>query len=300
MTTFLAGDKFGKRLTAKDANRMLRAAQEQEAGLANVTIRDVQRVWENGHILVRNDAESVPVFSVLGYANSPQVIDPQRGNVGQQLIYFIGQRFHAHKHFFRHCVIQSAARTGEVVPAAVSGITFARCAAAEWIGNQEFMTMSSLLIQHMATQDGGDNATFGGYFKEYTYSTSFDFGQAKLIKAPIVNGGDNSGSYRSRALVLLRQYTPVWRGTLSTIGTAGVYTGKIDAYSGITDTIDIYDPLKVVPSGMTSAEVGSCVVGLQFCQPRSTEADPSVLNKIRGCIVTLDNFSMVRFVSVTP
>lgn len=297
MTTFLAGDKFTKRLTAKDANRMLRAAQEHEAGLANITLKDVQRVWENGHIFVRSDSESVPAFSVLGYANSPQFLDPQRANVGQQLIYFIGQRFHAHKHFFRHCVVQTDARMGEIVPAAISGVTFARCKMNEGNG---YATMGSLLIEHMATQDGGDNATIGGYFKqfaEFNYSVQSDFGQAMLIKAPL---RDAQFSNLSRALVLLRQYTPIWRGTLSTKVSARVFTGKISAYGGINDTIDIYDPLQIVPSEMTSNEIGSCVVGLQFSQLRNPTTDPSSLNKIVGCIVTLDNYSMVRFVSVTP
>jgi|688.fasta_scaffold215703_3 hypothetical protein len=302
MTVFLTGDNFGRRITAKEANRILRAGQEQEAGLANVSVRDVQRVWENGHILVRNDSgQSVPAFSVLGYAGSPQYIDPNRANVGQQLVVFIGQRYHAYKHFFRHCVLQTSALMGEVVPAAISGVTFARIKDNEG-GSATYRTGEKLLVQHIATQDGGDNAAIGSYFYRYRHLDSqTEFGQAQVIKFPAKPGDDSFNAIRSRGLVLLRQFTPIWRGTMSTIesGTRN-YTGKITAFEGITETIVIRDPFQVVPNAITSGEITSAVVGLQLGQNEDAVSDPATLPNIRAAIVTIDNYTATRFVVSEP
>jgi hypothetical protein len=293
MTTFLAGDQLTRRLTAKDANRMLRAAQEHEAGLANVTAKDVLRVWQNGHILVRNDATGGPAnrYCILGYANSPTLVEPNLANVDPQLFFFIGQDFRPYKHFFRHCVLQQRAVAGEVVPAAVSGITFAQVFE-PLESPTTFATGGHLAINYSSSAIGPT------YFSQ-SLNESFQFGHATLVKAPC-----NSPLFqvRSTALVMLRQFTPVWRATIDTRVDQRNYTGKLTAYatseSGVT--INIRDPLKIVPSSMTSAEIGSITAGIQLCQPNLTGTDPAALPNIEGCFVTLDNYSMVRFVSVTP
>jgi hypothetical protein len=293
MTTFLAGDQLTRRLTAKDANRMLRAAQEHEAGLANLTAKDVLRVWQNGHVLVRNDATGGPAdkFCVLGYANSPALVEPNLANVDPQLFFFIGQEFRPYKHFFRHCVLQQRAVPGEVVPAAVSGLTFAQVFTPIETATT-YATGGHLYIEYSATDPKPT------YFSQ-SLSESFQFGHATLLKAPCKSP---TFQVRSTALVMLRQFTPIWKATISTRVDARNYTGKLTAYSisesGVT--INIRDPLLIVPSSMTSAEIGSITAGVQLCQPNLTGTDPAALPNIEGCFVTLDNFSMVRFVSVTP
>lgn len=291
MTTFLAGDKFTKRLTAKDANRMLRAAQEHEKGLANITVRDVLRIWQNGHILVRNDASfNADKYQVLGYANSPALVEPNLANVDPQLFFFIGQDFRPYKHFFRHCVVQQRAVVGEVVPAAVNGLTFAQVF--EPIETDTtYATGGHLAINYTSSLISPT------YFTQST-NESFQFGHATLLKAPC----KSFYGVRNTALVMLRQFTPVWRATIDTRVDSRNYTGKLTAYatSESAVTINIRDPLKIVPTSMTSAEIGSITAGVQLCQPNLTGTDPATLPNIEGCFVTLDNYSMVRFVSVTP
>ena len=114
-------------ISAKELNRAIAAGRDRDAGLANLSSRDLNRARENGHILVRNQTgATVKIFSVLGYNNPRTEFYSESQNLFWQRAVWDGATIDLKQHWFAHCVLQQHATAGEVVPAAVNGLTFAR------------------------------------------------------------------------------------------------------------------------------------------------------------------------------
>lgn len=284
MTVFLTGDRFDRKVTARDANRMLRAAQEQEAGLANISPAQLQQVFENNHILVRNDTTTrVWPYRVMGYAQADSHFDFRRCNVNRSLNIFSGQKRKLYKHWFRHCVLQVGAWPGEVVPAAITGLTFAMV-------RSPFDTVSQLSI---GTQVALEDADL--YLGGWEYAGFYEIGSATVGRyghAQVMRTGLQSGiiSTNGLALVELQKITPIWRATLTNRVSTNEFDAVLPDYSaaGPTGTIKVYDPQNICPdTTVISTGAQSIPALIEVYQPSKNTNDKSELPDIAGVLVNV-------------
>lgn len=282
MTVFLTGDRIDRKITARDANRMLRAAQEQEAGLANISPSQLVDVFENGHILVRNDTTLTAYpFCVMGFAQADSRFAWQYGNLNRRLNVFSGQRPKVYKHWFRHCVLQQGARPGEVVPAAVSGLTFAA------VRTPTDSTTQLSIGTNIALEDADLYGTAWPYagFYELGSNATGRYGHAQLLRSHTGLTGTINPS-----LVMLKQPTPVWRATLSNRLSTSEFDGSLPNYSaaGPTGTIKIYDQQGICPS-TDIIPTGSISIPalVEIFQPSVMTNDKSELPDICGILINV-------------
>lgn len=282
MTVFLTGDRIDRKITARDANRMLRAAQEQEAGLGNISAAQLLDVFENGHILVRNDTNQTAYpFAVMGYAQADARFSWRFGNLNRKLNIFSGQRPKLYKHWFRHCVLQTGARPGEVVPAAINGLTFAA------VRTPNDSSTQLAMGTHVAIEDADFYTSAWPYagFYQIGSGTVGRYGHAQLIRA-----GNGVNDVVNTALVNLQQITPVWRATLSNRVSGSEFDASLPEYNaaGPTGTIKVYDPqgicpdTSVIPTGTVSI---SALV--EIYQPSVMTNDKSELPDICGILINV-------------
>ena len=284
MTVFLTGDRLDRKLTARDANRVLRAAQEQEAGLANISPVQLQQVFENNHILVRNDTNlRVWPFRVMGYAQADSRFDFRLANVNRRLNVFSGQKRKLYKHWFRHCVLQTGAQPGEVVPAAITGLTFAMV-------RIPFDTTTQLSMGTQVALEDGDIFQGG-----WEYAGFYQLGSATVGRyghAQVMRTGLQSGIITTNglALVEMQKITPVWRATLTNRVSTTEFDAVLPDYSasGPTGTIKVYDPQNicpdttVIPTGTTSIPAL-----IEVYQPSVNTNDKSELPDIAGVLINV-------------
>jgi hypothetical protein len=285
MTVFLTGQNLTRNLTAKDANRMLKAAQEAEAGAGNLTTKQIRNAWEANQILVKNDwGNWLPAFSAIGIGPNLYHYDvvniPRRDR--QQSIFYSGQKTRIKKHWFRHGVIQQRAAIGEIVPCAVDGITFAQV-----IYTNSSNTTDKILGCKVALRDVAETspeATIGWFRAIREYDTHF--GHAELLAA-----NRESLPERRRALLKLNQRNIVWRAVLTNRVSTTEFDGYLSAYGSFTwSTIKIYDVWSVMPN-TTDLPTGSCSVpcGIELTQgllePTSEQTN---LPDITGYIISVN------------
>ena len=276
MTVFLTGDNFQRKLTAKDANRMLKVAQEHEAGAGNLTASDIQRAWDNNHILVRwNATYKLYAGSVIGIGNPSTRYTygegPQR--YAQQLNIFPGQRLKIKKHWFRYGIAQTTAKQGEIIPVAISGNTMA------------FVNSSNM--QEGARVALWDTDQYNFATTEYSYFQPTSeygtaFGHAVLVK------GSGRAIPKSRALVRLNDRNTVWRATLNNRVSATEFDGFLSVYGTPVSDIKVFDPVGVMP-GTTDMPIGAIGVtaGIEITQ--KTEAiSGETLPDITGYIICVN------------
>lgn len=278
MTVFLTGDNFQRKLTAKDANRMLKAAQEQEAGAGNLTTRDIIDAWQNQQVMVRWDGPlRADAYSVIGIGNA---LEPYTSGTlpvrdRQQLNIFRGQLLRIKKHWFRHGVLQRHAWPGELVPAAVYGLTFAQMAGSAY-DNATGPFQGSRVILRDVAYNGTDDRM--GMF-EYQTSVSTSFGHAKLMRAT------NQQLYeRHRSLVQLHERNTVWGALLTNRVSTTEFDGHITIYGATLGAIKIWDVFSLMPS-TTDIPTGACNIGVgieltQNCQNSTAEALPDITGYI--------------------
>lgn len=285
MTVFLTGQNFTRNLTAKDANRMLKVAQDAEAGAGNLTTKQIRNAWENGHILVRNDwGNWLPAYAAIGIGPASYLYDirnlPRRDK--PESVIYSGQLIKIKKHWFRHGIIQQRAAMGELVPCAIEGVTFAQV---RYTGSSQ--TTSQLLGVRVALQDYEQSRTTieGGMFRAAREYNTY-FGHAELLQA--------SREYfpeRHRSLVKLHQRNTVWRAVLSNRVDAYEFDGYLSVYGSASYTqIKIYDVWGVMPN-TTDLPTGSCSIpcGIELTQgllePTSEQTN---LPDITGYIISVN------------
>lgn len=288
MTVFLPGDRIDRRITARDANRMLRAAQEYDAGLGNISARQLIDTFENGHILVRNDTNlrTYP-FCVMGFAQAESAFQFELSNVNRRLNIFIGQKPKVYKHWFRHCVLQQSAAPGEVVPAAVSGLTFASV-------DTPRDTPSILAVGAQVALVDGDMVN-----NQWPYSGFFEIGSTGVGRyghAEMIRAGAHRAIIRT-ALINMKKITPCWRITLTNRVSSSEFDGSLDDYLNLTPgsgTLKVYDPQGICP-GTSVVPTGSCTVkGFVEIYQRSIESnDKTFLPDIAGILISV-NAATVR------
>lgn len=287
MTVFLPGDRLDKRITARDANRMLRAAQQQDAGLGNLSPAQVQDTFDAGHILVRNDTNvrTYP-FCLMGYAQADNPYRYELSNVHRRLNIYTAQRPKLYKHWFRHCVLQQAAAPGEVVPAAISGLTFASV-------NTPRDTPSILATgAQVAILDSDLFPNTWHYTGFYQIGSTIvgRYGHAELVRA-----GAHSALIRT-ALIRLGAVTPCWRITLTNRVSTDEFDGSLDDYNtqiGNSGTLKVYDPQGICP-GTDIIATGSCSLKgfVEIFQPSQETNDKTFLPDICGVLVSLNATSV--------
>lgn len=280
MTLFLSGDKFTRQLTAKNANRLLRAAQESEAGAGNLTTSDIQRAWDNNHLLVKwTETHKYYAGSLIGIGNPLQgytysnLFREIRPRYAQELLIYPGQRFKIKKHWFRYGVLQATAQRNEIVPVAVSGNTMA-------FVNSANMQEGGRIDLHDVAQDNFTNALYN-YFNAPPIDFGAHFGHAILLK------GSGRAIPKSRALVRLNDRNTVWRALLTNRLSTNEFEGFLPAYGTPISDIKIFDPFQLMPS-TSDLPVGSVgvTVGVEITQ-KIQVISGEVLPDITGYIVSV-------------
>lgn len=265
MTVFLTGDNFQRNLTAKDANRMLKAAREVDAGAGNLTSSQVVRAWQNGHIFIRNDYPnnfSLPAYSTIGIGpalyewstQGPLVRNQQWQNIWR------GQKINLKQHWFRHGVIQQSAAAGEIVPCAIDGITFAIAdnpilnAASPWHYSGVRIALNIY-----------DSTDYSERWEPWTYKR--DQSQAFVGQARLLQSARTAEQTRSRILVKLNDHNSVWRAVLTNRDNETTFDGYLSAY-GTGTAIKIYDPMSIMPgtADLPTGSVSNLVVGVEITQ----------------------------------
>ncbi len=280
MTVFLTGDNFQRKLTAKDANRMLKAAQEQEAGAGNLTSQDIQRAWDNQHVMVRWDGPlRADAYSVIGIGNALEPYNsgalPPRDR--QQLNIFRGQLVRVKKHWFRYGVLQQHAWPGQVVPAAVYGVTFAQLSVYD--NNTGPLQGSRLALRDIAFS-GSDDRT--GVFY-YQTSTSTSFGHAKLLR-----GTRDTLLEKHRSLVQLHDRNTVWGALLTNRVSTTEFDGHITIYGATLGAIKIWDVFSLMPP-TSEIPTGSCNIGVGIELTQNiTNSTAEALPDISGYIICVN------------
>jgi len=290
MTVFITGDNFQRGLTAKDANRLLKVAKQTDAGLGNLTSKQLVRAWENGHILVRNDYPNnykLPAYSTVGigpavYRYSGKGAE-SRGK--QDMNVWSAQKLSIKKHWFRHGVIQQYAAQGEVVPCAVSGLTFAIPDSPMLDTNVGPYLGVKIALNAYAADDNSElwgpwtTANHGP-----TGGTSNQIGHAELLVS-----NKSASQFESRILIRLNRHNVVWRARLTNRVSTQEFDGYIDNYGATLGVIKIYDPMylmpgtDLIPNGSMSA-----VVGIEIAQGQSAATNEQTnLPDITGYIVCL-------------
>jgi len=263
---------------------MLRAAQEHEEGLANISPAQLEQVFANNHILVRNDTNlRVWPYRVMGYAQADSKFDFRLSNVNRRLNVFTGQKRKVYKHWFRHCVLQQGAQPGEVVPAAITGLTFAMV-------RTPFDTPSQLSIGCQVALEDGD-ITFGGW----EYNGFYQLGSASVGRyghAQVMRTGEQSGIITSNAcaLVELQKLTPVWRATLTNRVSTTEFDAVLPDYSaqGPTGTIKVLDPQNICPDTTVIPTGATSIPALiEIFQPSLNTNDKSELPDIAGVLINV-------------
>jgi hypothetical protein len=282
MTVFLTGQNLTRNLTAKDANRMLKVAQEAEAGAGNLTTKQIRNAWENGHILVRNDwGVYLPAFAVTGVGPAQYLYDvrnlPRRDR--QQSVIYSAQLIRLKKHWFRHGVVQQRAGMGEIVPCAINGVSFAQVRYSGTSTNQ-------MLGVKVALQDWDQQSTQAGgiFFPEREFSTFF--GHAELLQA-----SKETFPERHRSLVKLHQRNTVWRAVLTNRVDSLEFDGYLSVYGSFSwSTIKIYDVWSVMPN-TTDLPTGSCSIpcGIELTQGlMEATSEQTNLPDITGYIISVN------------
>ncbi len=288
MTVFLRGDRLDRRVTARDANRMLRAAQEYDAGLGNLTTQQVIDTFQAGHILVRNDTQwTVYPYTVMGYAQADARFDTRNANISTRLNVFTGQRLKVYKHWFRHCVFQQGAAPGEVVPAAINGLSF--CSVRDPANTTTTLAMGSMV----AIEDADTFSTewFYSGFRHLGSTTAGRYGHAHLVQA------GNLGVTFRYALVNLQKITPCWRVSLTNRVSNVEFDGVIADYSGIigsSGNMKVYDPQGICPD-TTIIPTGACDVKgfAEIYQPSINTTNKTEIPDIAGVLISV-NATTVR------
>ena len=286
MTVFLPGDRIDRKISARDANRMLRAAQEYDAGLGNLSPGQLQDVFENGHILVRNDENlRAYAFCAMGFAQAEAPFRLDYSNCNRRLNIFIGQRPKLYKHWFRHCVLQQGAAPGEVVPAAINGLTFAAVETP-----RDTPSVFSLGAQvALYDSDFVPNSWMYSGFYEVGSSTNGRYGHAELVRA---------ASHRvpiRTALINMKKITPCWRVTLTNRVSTTEFDGTLDEFNFTgSPTIKVYDPQGICP-GTSVVPTGGCSVKgfVEIYQNSVTTNDKTFLPDIAGILISV-NAAVVR------
>jgi hypothetical protein len=289
MTIFLTGQNLTRNLTAKDANRMLKVAQEAEAGAGNLTTKQIRNAWESNQILVRNDwGHRLPAFSAVGIGPSSYAYDiiniPRRDK--QQAIVYSAQKLRIKKHWFRHGVIQQRAAAGEIVPCAIDGVTFALTT------YTAIDTTYPYLGDKLALMDVGEVSPdeLVGYYKRQRELNVY-YGHAELLRssAQVV-------PERNRSLIRLNQRNTVWRAILTNRVDSTEFDGYLTIYgSSSRGQLKVYDPFSLMP-GTSDVPTGSCniVCGIEITQglldPTSEQTN---LPDIIGYIVSLNRGTTV-------
>lgn len=297
MTLFLTGDNFQRKLTAKDANRMLKVAQEKEAGAGNLTTKDVMRAWNNNHILVKWDATyKLYAGSPIGINNPTTRYTYGEGypRYAQELNIYPGARLKIKKHWFRYGIAQTTAKQGEIIPVAISGNTmgFVDGASMEEGGRVGLLDTEQLQFSYF---------DFSYLRSNVEYGTSF--GHAVLIK------GSGATIPRSRALVRLNDRNIIWRAVLNERVSTTEFNGFLSAYptqtgSGRPDTpisdIKIFDPFGIMPntSLMPTGAIG-VYAGVEITQ-KIEVGSGETLPDITAYIVCVDRQTMLTGVEMSP
>lgn len=291
MTVFLTGQNFTRNLTAKDANRMLKVAQEAEAGAGNLTTKQIRNAWESNQILVKNDwGNWLPAFSAIGIGPNLYQYDvvnlPRRDR--QQSIFYSGQKTRIKKHWFRHGVIQQRAAIGEIVPCAVDGLTFAQVT----YSNRGETTDKYLGVK-IALQDVANVSpenTHGFFSRIYQYSTFFGHADLFSVNREFL-------LEKKRALIRLNQRNTVWRAVITNRVDATEFDGYLSVYGSFDwSTIKIYDVWGLMPN-TTDLPTGSCSVpcGIEITQGLTkATSEQTNLPDITGYIISVNRGTTIK------
>jgi hypothetical protein len=264
MTVFLTGDNFQRNLTAKDANRMLKAAREVDAGAGNLTSSQVVRAWQNGHIFIRNDHPNyrLPAYSTIGigpalYEWSTQGPVPR---TQQWQNVWRGQRINLKQHWFRHGVIQQSAAVGEIVPCAIDGITFAIADTPILNGPSPWHYSGVRIALNIYSQND-----ISERWEPWTFIR--DAAQAFMGQARLLQSSRTDSTTRGRILIKLNDHNSIWRAVLTNRDNETTFDGYLSAY-GTGTAIKIYDPMSIMPgtADIPTGSVSNLVVGVEITQ----------------------------------
>ncbi len=293
MTLFITGDNFQRGLTAKDANRLLKVAKETDAGAGNLTSKQLKRAWENGHILVRNDYPlqyRLYAYSTVGIGPATYRYNttgaPLRGT--QDLNVWSAQKLNIKKHWFRHGVIQQSAAYGEIVPCAVSGVTFAIArtpildtSANSYLGTKVAFDSADYLAEVSSPTEWGPWSRRGMGFA----SDSETFvGQAEMLVSTRF-----ADPAKSRILIRLNRHNIVWKAQITNRISTKNFDGYISSYGTPYGDLKIYDPMSLMPgTDLIPNGAMSATVGIEITQGQeSPTSDNTNLPDITGYIVCL-------------
>jgi hypothetical protein len=285
MTVFLTGQNLTRNLTAKDANRMLKVAQEAEAGAGNLTTKQIRNAWEANQILVKNDwGNWLPAFSAIGIGPNLYHYDvvniPRRDR--QQSIFYSGQKTRIKKHWFRHGVIQQRAAIGEIVPCAVDGLTFAQVTYSNRGDTTDKYHGVKIALQDVANVE--PDAIFGFFSRMHEYSTFF--GHADLLSV-----NREFLLEKKRALIKLNQRNTVWRAVITNRVDTTEFDGYLSVYGNLSyATIKIYDVWSVMPN-LTDLPTGSTNIpcGIELTQGLTqATSEQTNLPDITGYIISVN------------
>lgn len=224
---FTRGDKFTP--TSSDANKLLKLAKEADQGAGNLTAKEIREALQLGHVLVKNNTgAALERFSVIGLGDRlyPFRLNERRLNL--ELNAWNADTINVKRHWYHHGVLQQPAAAGEIVRAAIDGITFVKQAG----GFSPSKSAPLYNLSLRAASAAMEQATYGHH------------------ATCIAQSDTNSISDDNPALCILGRYSRVWAAIVESRTDTDTLAGYLEWYGTGSNkqSINIEDRYHLLPS----------------------------------------------------
>lgn len=250
---FVRGQRFNP--TAADANRLLKLAREADQGAANLNTAELRTALQLGHVLVKNNTGgSLDRFSVVGLGDRLYPFRLNQRRLDVELNAWNGDTINPKRHWYHFAVVQQSCASGEIVRAAVDGMTFVRMS-----GGYSPSATSGLSNMALRANEASMQPSAYGH-------------HARLL-AP---ADTNSASEDNPGFVSLGKYSRVWAAIIESRTDTDTLVGYLEAYgSGANkQQINIDDDYDLLPSttDLPTGTVDAFRVAVEICQS-DTDSD---------------------------
>jgi hypothetical protein len=255
---FVRGDRFNP--TASDANRILKKALEADQGAGNLSAREIREGLQLGHIFIKNNTGgSLDRFSVVGLGDRLYPFRLNQNRLNWEINAWNGDTINVRRHWYHFAVVQQSCSNGEIVRAAIDGMTFVRMT-----GGASPSEGSGLF--NMALNASGASMQPSSY------------GHHARLLAP---ADTNSASEDNPGLVSLGHYSRVWAAIVESRTDTDTLVGYLDLYGSGSDKqqINIEDDYDLLPSttDLPTGTVDNFRVAVEICQ---NDSDSDIFGRL--------------------
>ncbi len=255
---FVRGQRFNP--TASDANRILKKALEADQGAGNLSAREIREGLQLGHIFIKNNTGgSLDRFSVVGLGDRLYPFRLNQNRLNWEINAWNGDTLNIKRHWYHFCVIQQSCADGEIVRAAIDGMTFCRQTGSA--GSPS----ASAGLRNCVLYPGGTIA-------------DCSYGHHAKILSP---SDTNSVSYTNPALIQLGHYSRVWAAIAESRTDTDTLVGYIEEYGDGSNKqqINIEDDYDLLPStsDLPTGTVDPFRVAIEICQ---TDSDSDIFGRL--------------------